>query len=91
MGRTARTGQPENVGMVQTGNERGQDGHNITEGQVNWDRTTEIGHHGNHESKVGAFHLGHDISYDAGQDNPNRSVWTGWPDRSAWTAQAGQD
>jgi hypothetical protein len=70
---------------------RGQDGKNITKGQVSWDRTTEIGHRGSHDSKVGPLHLGHDIGFDAGQDNPNRSVWTGWPDRSAWTAQARQD
>ncbi len=35
--------------------------------------------------------MGYDIGYDAGQDNPNRSLWTRWPDKSAWTAQAGQD
>ncbi len=50
----------------------------MTEEQVSWDRTTEMQHYGSHDSKVGALHLGYDISYDAGQNNPNRSVWTGW-------------
>jgi hypothetical protein len=76
--------------MVEAGKER-EDSKNITEGQFSWDRTTETGHRGSHDSKVGTLHLGHDIVYDAGLDNLNRSVWTGWPDRSAWTAQAEQD
>jgi hypothetical protein len=50
-----------------------------------------MGHCGSYDNKVGALHLGHDIDYDSAQDNPNRSVWTGWPDRSAWTSQAGHD
>jgi hypothetical protein len=29
------------------------------------------------DSKVGAGHPGHDIGYDAGQDSPDRSAWTG--------------
>jgi hypothetical protein len=43
-------------------------------GQLRWD---------SHDSEVGARLLGHDIDYDAGQDSPDRSVWTGQPDRSA--------
>jgi hypothetical protein len=50
-------------------------------GQLRWDK----------RGKAGARHLGHDIGYDAGQDSPDRSVWTGWPVRSAWKGQAGQD
>jgi hypothetical protein len=54
---------------------------------------TEMGHlwQDSHDHKVMAWHLGHDIGYDAGQDNPDRSVWTSWPERSAWTARVGQD
>jgi hypothetical protein len=35
--RIARTGQPENVRMVQAGQERGQDGQNMTEGELGQD------------------------------------------------------
>jgi hypothetical protein len=49
---------------------RGQDAQNMTGGQGTWDRKTEMGQLD-------------DIGFDAGQDNPDRSVWIGWPDMSA--------
>jgi hypothetical protein len=77
-GQPGQDSQDRTAGECQYGTgrkrKRGQDGKNITEGQVSWDRTTEMGHCGSHDSKVGALHLGHDIDYDAGQDNPNRSI-----------------
>jgi hypothetical protein len=39
---------------------RGQDGKNIKEGQISWDRTTEKSHRGSHDNKVVALHLGHE-------------------------------
>jgi hypothetical protein len=60
--RTARECQ-NGTGRIR---KRGHDGKNTTEGQVSWDRTIEMGHHGSHDSKVGGLHLGHDIGYDAG-------------------------
>jgi hypothetical protein len=39
-----RTGQPEKtVGIVGAGQEREEDGKNITVGQGSWERTTEMG------------------------------------------------
>jgi hypothetical protein len=77
-------------GAGRTGKRR-QDGQNITESQGSWNMTTEMGQRwqDSHDSKVGARYRGHDIGYDAGQDSRNRSFWTGGPDRSAWTSQAG--
>ncbi len=78
LGRKAWAGQPGQDSQDRTAREcpdgtgrkrkRGQNGQNITEGQISWDKTTEMRHHGSYDSKVRTLHLGHDIGYDAGQE-----------------------
>jgi hypothetical protein len=57
-----------------------------------------MGHCGSHDSKIGALHLGHDIGYDAEQDNPQtyQSGQVGLTDQvsldsSGRTGQKGRD
>jgi hypothetical protein len=50
----------------------------VQEGQEREDRMVRTGQLGQDNCGM-PVKLGHDIVYDAGQDNPDKSVWTNLP------------